>query len=84
VAKDLDDMTADELDALTKKKRAAEKAGKAVSAHSLNVSIDLGDDKQVSLARKLGFLSAEEEQEAKEEQEEEEEAPKRDGYFKES
>jgi hypothetical protein len=85
MAKDLDDLTADELEALSKKKRAAEKAGKPVSAHSLNVSVDLGDPDQVKLARKLGFLSAEEEEKAEEEEEatdDDDEKPARGGYFK--
>jgi hypothetical protein len=84
MAKDLDDLTADELEALSKKKRAAEKAGKPVSAHSLNVSVDLGDPDQVKLARKLGFLSAEEEEKAEEKEEApaDDEKPARGGYFK--
>lgn len=53
---------------------------------NLNVTIDLGDDKQVALARKHGWLDDEEDDSGdgdEDDDSEGDETPKRKGYFKE-
>lgn len=76
----------EQLDALTAKAEAPdeEEAGGGVS-HVLNVAVDLGDEKQVGLARKLGFFPPDEEETpAPEDEVPPEEEPQRRGFFKES
>ncbi len=69
------------LEALQKK--AEEPDGPKVAA--VNVTVDLGDEKQLQRARSLGLLGAlfgsEDDEDGEDEETEEDEAPKRRSYF---
>jgi hypothetical protein len=82
----IDDLSSADLKKLLAKRESEEKASKRGSAR-LNVSLDLGDEKQVGLARKLGFIDLEDDADDGGEGETDEvdadETPGRGGYFKE-
>ena len=82
-------LTADEEKLLKKLTQKREAPDPGPIGRAINVSIDLGDEKQVERARRLGLLDGfddEDEQEDTEEEGEEEadDTPKRRGYFGES
>lgn len=75
------------LEALNKK---AKEPDAAPVGRSLRANIDLGDEKQVSLARKLGFLPSEEDdddddgkdkKDKKDKKDDDDDTPNRRGYF---
>lgn len=65
---------------LREKERAPDAPG---MARAINISVDLGDENQVKMAKRYGFLPADDDEEEAPEEEEEEgdETPKRRGYF---
>jgi hypothetical protein len=70
------------LDALTKKAEEPDAPG---VGKTLNVSIDLGDEKQVARAQKLGLLDVEDDDDDDSDDDDDDqtdETPRRRGYFK--
>lgn len=85
-------LSADEAKLLKRLQRKAEEPDAPPASRSLSISIDLGDEKQVERAHKLGLLSGlfdGDEDENKPDADEDEDAddadeeqPRRRGYFK--
>lgn len=78
-------LTADEKKLMERLARKAEEPDEPPMGKSVSFSIDLGDDKQIAKAIKLGLLNpfSDDEDEDKEDKEDEkDDAPKRGGYFR--